>query len=77
MGVLFQGTVEQIVSTIETLRCATVIVNAKFMDNSMSLFNNKLAWLTRNISFFFFGGLFERPPMTNDWKMLLTQSMLH
>ena len=26
-------------------RCTTVIVNVKFLDNSMSLFNTKLAWL--------------------------------
>ena len=29
-----------------------MIVNAKFLDNSLSLFNNKLAWLTGNISLF-------------------------
>ena len=52
MGILFQGTVEQIISTIDQKRCATVIVNAKFLDNPLSLFNIKLAWLARNISIF-------------------------
>ena len=57
MGLLCQGTVEQIVLTTEAL--CQVILDAKFQDNLMMLCNTKLAWLpiddiilTRNLSLF-------------------------
>ena len=57
MGLLCQGTVEQIVLTTEAL--CQVILDAKIQDNLMMLRNTKLAWLpiddiilTRNLSLY-------------------------